>query len=114
MTILNTGAGPFPELARTARKYFALAEDLTHIARGEHPTENALQTAPQLTGWRVYIAPRPHLVGVVMGHPYLENGRVITTSELFTFDPFTGYARTYSRFYRLGPHFQARSAVREP
>jgi len=44
--------------------------------------------------------PVPHLVGIVLGHPLLRDGE-IWTSELLTYDPERGYARTLSRFYRL-------------
>jgi hypothetical protein len=103
MPILNRGPGPFPHLARLACKLSALAEDLQRIARGEHPTERVLRDAPILTDWRVSLSPTPHLVGTVVGHPKIDDGRICRTSELITFDPVSGYARTFSRFYRLGP-----------
>jgi hypothetical protein len=102
MMILNRGPGPFPDLARRARKCRALAEDLERIARGEHPGEAELRDAPYLTDWRTYVLPIPYLLGTVFGHPKIENGQICRTSELITFDPHSGYARTYSRFYRLG------------
>ncbi|MBY0254298.1 MAG: hypothetical protein K2X54_23450 [Methylobacterium organophilum] len=107
MSILNRGPGPFPELARKAQKYRALAEDLEVIARGVHPDDATLQNAPYLAEWRVYLLPLPYLLGTVFGHPLIENGHICRTSELVTFDPVAGYARTYSRFYRLGERFDA-------
>ncbi|MEE7464807.1 hypothetical protein MFUR16E_28230 [Methylobacterium fujisawaense] len=101
MSILHRGAGPFPELARLASKLGKLAEDLERIARGEHPSASDLQDAPILFEWKVYIAPVPYLVGIVLGHPHLRDGCICHTSELYTFDPTSGYARTLSRFYRL-------------
>lgn len=103
MSIQHRGAGPFPELARLAAKLRKLAEDLERIARGEHPSANDLRDAPLLFEWKVHLAPIPYLVGVVLGHPHLPDGHVIHTSELYTFDPGAGYARTRSRFYRLSP-----------
>lgn len=103
MPILNRGPGPFPHLARMAHKHRALADDLERIARGEHPTEDEMRDAPLLTDWRVYIFPLPFLLGTVFGHPEIGDGRICRTSELATFDPVAGYARTFSRFYRLGP-----------
>lgn len=101
MLILNRGPGPFPHLARMARQHGALAEDLERIARGEHPTERDLRHAPSLSDWHVVVFPIPHLIGIVVGHPEIADGRTCRTSELVTFDPGLGYARTFSRFYRL-------------
>lgn len=103
MSILHRGRGPFPELARIAAKHRRLADDLDRIARDGPPTPEELREAPLLMEWRVYITPVPHLIGIVLGHPYIPDGQLCHTSELFTFDPIAGYARTLSRFYRLIP-----------
>ncbi|AMB44807.1 MULTISPECIES: DUF6634 family protein [Methylobacteriaceae] len=102
MSILNTGPGPFPCLRRLACKYRSLADDLECISEGQHPDERKLRDAPLLLDWRVFIAPIPHLQGIVVGHPEIADGAMCRTSGLITFDPFAGYARTFSRFYRLG------------
>jgi|SRR4051812_32655061 hypothetical protein len=101
--VLHRGLGPFPDLARLAHVHRRLADDLDRIARGEHPKADDLQEAPLLMEWKVYLAPVPHLTGIVLGHPYIPDGHICHTSELFTFDPTAGYARTLSRFYRLLP-----------
>lgn len=103
MPILHRGPGPFPELARLAATLRRLSDDLDRISRGEHPGDDDLREAPLLMGWEVFVAPVPHLVGIVLGHPSIEDGHTCRTSELFTFDPAAGYARTLSRFYRLLP-----------
>ncbi|MCJ2138424.1 DUF6634 family protein [Methylobacterium sp. E-066] len=100
MSVLNQGPGPFPHLAETARQYRAIADDLDRIARGRHPGEGELRVAPRLWQWRVIAYPVHHLVGIVLRHPLLRDGQ-IRTSELLTYDPERGYARTRSRFYRL-------------
>ncbi|MGU3404923.1 DUF6634 family protein [Methylobacterium brachiatum] len=100
MFVLNQGNGPFPRLAEDAWKYHAIADDLDRIARGWHPGDDELRDAPRLWDWRVVAYPVPHLVGMVLGHPLLRDGE-IWTSELLTYDPERGYARTISRFRRL-------------
>lgn len=110
MTILHRGSGPFPELASLAAKYHRLADDLARIARGEHPSADDLRDAPLLMEWKVYLSPVPHLTGIVLGHPWIPDGHTCHTSELFTFDPTEGYARTLSRFYRLYPRPMEREA----
>lgn len=67
------------------------------------PTSAELEVAPYLDLWRFtqdwlgYTL----LIGKVSGHPLLE-GPSIYTSPLLRIDPFHEWARTYSRFYRLG------------
>lgn len=102
MSVLHKGPGPFPELARIAARHRRLAEDLERIAGGHHPGADDLRDAPLLMEWRIRLAPAPHLVGIVLGHPVIPDGELCRTSELFTLEPDLGYARTRSRFYRLG------------
>ncbi|MGX9981783.1 DUF6634 family protein [Methylobacterium fujisawaense] len=103
MSILHRGSDPFPELSRLASNLRRLAADLDRIAQGDHPSAHDLQDAPMLFEWKLYLAPVPHLVGIVHRHPHLPDRGMCHTSELFTFDPIPGYARTLSRFYRLSP-----------
>lgn len=107
MPVLHRGPGPFPELAREAAKHRKLADDLDLIAQGRHPSKDELRDAPLLMDWKVYLAPIPHLRGIVLGHPWITDGHTCRTSELFTLDPIAGYARTLSRFYRLTPRDRA-------
>ncbi|MGE8131663.1 DUF6634 family protein [Methylobacterium sp. NPDC080182] len=102
MSILNIGPGPFPRLAKEAARYRRLAEDLEPIARGIHPDEMLLKDSPILYGWKFFFRPVPHLTGIVHGHPILSDGRMCYTSQLITLNPDRNYARTLSRFYRLG------------
>lgn len=102
MTIFNRGPGPFPHLASDAVKYRALADDLDELARGIHPNAERLSEAPILFEWKLRINPIPHLLGIVMGHPKIPDGSSCRTSELITIDVGQRYARTFSRFYRLG------------
>jgi hypothetical protein len=43
-----------------------LADDLDRIARGGHPGNADLLDAPLLLEWRLWFAPVPHLVGIVL------------------------------------------------
>ncbi|ASY62555.1 hypothetical protein SJ05684_c10990 [Sinorhizobium sojae CCBAU 05684] len=42
------------------------------------------------------------LTGIVQGHPRIDDGRRVVTSQLFYLDPNLGIARTMNRWYRLG------------
>lgn len=62
--------------------------------------------APILDGWRIAFRPVVCLEGLATGHPELPGERrPIVTSELYLFSDEIGWARTLSRFYRLGRPF---------
>src|SRR5919109_3655879 len=79
----------------------ALVDDLRRIADGTAPTYDDLVDAPFLDAWVVTTRSERCLTGCVSGHPLLD-GPVIKTSTLWSGDGSQGWARTYSRFYRLG------------
>jgi len=63
----------------------------------------ACRRAPILDEWRYAVRPVPCLVGLSTGHPRLPGERrSIMTSELFLISEELGWARSYSRWYRLG------------
>lgn len=74
------------------------------ITAGTAPDARALETAPLLSGWQRGTVPahEPVLFGRVEGHPCLPGPRTIATSRLLALDPVLGWARTSSRWYRLG------------
>jgi hypothetical protein len=76
-----------------------LADDLERLTMFQ---PNDLNEAPLLTDWTASNRLRPCLEGTVIGHPRLGD-RTISTSELFAIDRKAGWARTFSRFYRLSP-----------
>lgn len=67
------------------------------------PTHGELAAAPFLDGWEVVRDAFDYtiLYGRVTGHPTLK-GPAIRTSPLLRLNLPAGWARTYSRFYRLG------------
>jgi hypothetical protein len=79
-----------------------LASDLSRIRSGKGPTRAEIVGAPVLDWWALGVRPVPALTGVVLGHPVLRENNAIVTSELFAIDTAGGFARTYSRFYKLG------------
>ena len=74
------------------------------ITAGAGPDPDTLAAAPCLTGWACRLVPafEPALIGTVADHPRLPGERRIVTSRLIAIDPAAGWARTTSRFYRLG------------
>jgi len=78
-----------------------LTADLEMLARGDLPHTEQLIGAPLLDGYRLAARNEPCLIGQCADHPRL-NGPNIVTSGLWVFAPGLGFARTFSRFYRLG------------
>lgn len=88
-----------PEITDRLRR---LTDDLDRIAAGAAPTAADLNAAPLLVDWQMTITWNGIcLTGFVAGHPLLGNKR-ICTSQLWALDPGLRWARTLSRFYRLG------------
>jgi hypothetical protein len=88
---------------RALRERFA---DAVHAVTTA-PTTQELQEAPLLDGWIAAMAYTGHLLllGTVEGHPTAGSG-TISTSPLVKIDTDAGYARTLSRWYRLGRPMQ--------
>ena len=78
-----------------------LASELRALAKGGKPPGLQLSEAPVLDQWRVGHRSVPALFGQTEGHPILL-GPNICTSELFAVDAHGQWARTLSRYYRLG------------
>ncbi|KAB2793772.1 hypothetical protein F9K96_00945 [Brucella anthropi] len=81
----------------------ALVTDLERIFNGEHPDERQLSNSPAITCWKLSARRATCLEGVLFEHPRL--GQIVPngiTSELWLLDLDRNYARTFSRFYRLG------------
>lgn len=91
-----------PRVRATAKLLHALSRDLRRIEQGIGPTADELAAAPSIIDWRMTYRFEPALTGSVHGHPNLADGPAVT-SGLFYLDRAAGYARTMSRFYRLGP-----------
>ena len=76
-----------------------LAVDLRKAATGDY---SFVKPTAELHFWSNSLRTVPILSGFGAGHPTLRNGE-IHTSQLFFIDPDVGLARTFSRWYRLGP-----------
>jgi hypothetical protein len=83
-----------------------LVTDLTAIRDSSGPTPSDLEDAPILGNWERGARPAACLLGNVCDHPILTGmGRPIVTSDVWVLAPDQGWARTLSRWYRLGlPH----------
>lgn len=93
------------EMSRPAEKertlLRSLAEDLQRVEQGFRPDLTDLEDAPFLDEYVVTTRVMPVLAGNVRGHPLLGD-TFVNTSGLWMLSPTLGWARTLSRFYRLG------------
>lgn len=72
------------------------------------PSEHDLTDAPILNPWQILQENEPpilRLYGCATGHPTIDDD-FLTTSPLLAFDPASGWARTRSRWYKIGPDWE--------
>jgi hypothetical protein len=80
-----------------------LLDELERLSTTQPDLED-LRDAPILDRWSAGTGTDgcPRLFGRVAGHPLLREGARIYTSPYLQVDPQAGWARTWSRYYRLG------------
>jgi hypothetical protein len=89
------------EAERTLATLENLVRDLRCVRAGTGPTFSELQYAPLLDCYHLESYLTFCLSGQVTGHPVLGDAR-IHTSQLWAMNQQQGWARTFSRYYRLG------------
>ena len=96
---LPSGDVDLNDLADQAR---SLADALDRLAADGRPSRADMAGAPVIDMWRPARRFAPALIGLVDGHPILKSPKPKMTSELFALDSDGHWARTWSRWYRLG------------
>ncbi|MBB3952919.1 DUF6634 family protein [Aureimonas jatrophae] len=102
MTVILPSAGWSDELDQEIERSAELLRDLRHLRDHTTPPRSVLERAPLLDGWSPAIRSVACLVGRPHGHPRLSGRRPAATSPLRVISLEDGFARTESRFYRLG------------
>lgn len=94
--------GSDPAAPILGRDLVSLCDYLDALADAE-PEAIHLADAPLIERWcGAVVEDLPVFVGVVSGHPRLREGARTVTSPLIRIAPSEGWARTFSRYYRLG------------
>ncbi|MGI6852056.1 DUF6634 family protein [Mesorhizobium sp. 1B3] len=97
-----------------AGRFSTLAADLAELADRkvlEWPGPIFPENAPILDFWSVGVRPAACLIGRAAGHPILcGQDREIITSDLVVISEELGWARTRSRWYRLGQKAPSQSS----
>jgi hypothetical protein len=107
MTVIIVGHhGIVGDLQGEIARLDNLLADLRHLAKGHMPTERNIGAAPVIEHWAEATRPEPCLVGRMVGHPDCV-GPLSVTSGVWVYAPDFGWARTLSRFYRLGRPYGA-------
>nr|WP_249151055.1 DUF6634 family protein [Bradyrhizobium sp. JYMT SZCCT0180] len=89
-----------------------MADDCEHLELRRPISPVLLEKAPLLEDWVATVTPLGlHLVGYVTGH-FLQGDRRIATSPVWFADPDGTWARTLSRYYRLGRPLHRDDALR--
>lgn len=104
MPILMSPQGVQGDLHWYIDRLDKLTADLKQLAEGKLPTVQLLEDSPYLRNWQLAPYSVLRLVGECDNHPLLP-AQVIRTSDVWVFAPEFGWARTLSRFYRLGAAF---------
>ena len=79
-----------------------LLDDVREIRADKGPSATDLKAAPLLDQWSLGLIPASCIVGTVVRHPVLGNRSQVHTSQMVLIDSENGWARTWSRYYRLG------------
>ncbi len=79
--------------------YRRLAEDLERVGRNG-PESIAPDTS--ISDWVIAKRAVPILLGTVLGHPHVKDGKPAATTEIVYWDEHWQLARTLTRWYRLG------------
>lgn len=96
---LPSGDVDLDDLADRAR---SLADAFDRLIADGRPSHADLADAPSLDCWSPTTRLAPALFGLATGHPRIGNNRATLTSEVFAIDRDRRWARTWSRWYRLG------------
>ncbi|WAJ29462.1 DUF6634 family protein [Antarcticirhabdus aurantiaca] len=102
MPVLLTAAVRSDELDIEIERAAELLRDLKHLREHVRPSMETLHQAPVLHGWSPAFRPVACLHGRPSGHPRLSGRQDALTSPLYVLSLELGFARTESRFWRLG------------
>jgi hypothetical protein len=109
--LFRQGAKADAELVSQARRLKALSADMERVLEGLLPEAIITEEPPLLDRWILGNTLAPCLVGLSTGHPTLVGAnRAIATSNVWLMSDDMTWARTLSRWYRLG-HPAERSSL---
>lgn len=102
MFIYRDGQHDIHQLQRMIETLQMLLDDLVAVGEGALPNQERLLHAPLIENWHLATRQVLCLRGEITGHPLLGHAPHGMTSDLWLLAPQRGFARTLSRYYRLG------------
>ncbi len=102
MTILLTAHGWRDQLDIEIEPVSDLLHDLQRLRDHGSPSGDVLAAAPLFDDWSLASRMVPCLMGRPHGHPHVSGRKDAVTSALCLLSLEQGFARTGSRFWRLG------------
>ena len=94
---------------------FALAERMRELALALHEIAlvgpEGIDATVMISDWVSAKRAVPILVGRMAGHPTIKDGRIGATTEIYFLDEAAGLARSFNRWYRLGPGISDQSVL---
>jgi len=87
-----------------------MANELEIVERGTIPFSSKVL----VNDWALARRTVPCLMGVPTGHPRIEDGNSLCSSELYYLDESRGLARSFSRWYRLGKRAEWNLLIKSP
>lgn len=108
MTKNEIDAGSKTELSDLAHRLRDLALALDQLASIGH---GGIKPDVCITDWILAKRTVPILLGRMTGHPNIKDGHVGATTEIIYIDTKAALARSFNRWYRLGPGVQDQSVM---
>jgi hypothetical protein len=103
MVVFSQGREAGELLAAETARVRVLLADMERILAGAPPETTVSEEPPLLDHWILGNMLTPSLVGLATGHPALPGvNRAIATSPVLLMSDDMTWARTLSRWYRLG------------
>ena len=85
------------DLANRLRDLALALDELNSVGHG------GIQADVYINDWVLAKRAVPILVGRMKGHPTIKDGNIGATTEIFYINTAAGLARSFNRWYRLGP-----------
>jgi hypothetical protein len=96
-TLGKTARPELADLTKTLRDLASALDELATLG------PDGIEATVSVSEWVLAKRAVPVLIGRMTGHPSIKDGNIGATTEIFYIDTAAGLARSFNRWYRLGP-----------